>query len=120
MGEPVKIVDLAKNLIQLSGLSVRDENNPKGDIEITYTGLRPGEKLYEELLIGGDNVRKTTHPRIMTAEEVYLPFEQLSEVLSELENSCKDANYVAIRQTLLNAPTGFNPTTEIVDVLYKD
>ena len=120
MGEPVKIVDLAKNLIQLSGLSVKDENNPKGDIEITYTGLRPGEKLYEELLIGGDNVRKTAHPRIMTAEEVYLPFEQLSEVLSELENSCKDANYVAIRQTLLNAPTGFNPTTEIVDVLYKD
>ena len=120
MGEPVKIVDLAKNLIQLSGLSVKDENNPKGDIEITYTGLRPGEKLYEELLIGGDNVRKTIHPRIMTAEEVYLPFEQLSEVLSELENSCRDANYMAIRQTLLNAPTGFNPTTEIVDVLYKD
>lgn len=120
MGEPVKIVDLAKNLIQLSGLSVKDENNPKGDIEITYTGLRPGEKLYEELLIGGDNVRKTAHPRIMTAEEVYLPFEQLSEVLSELENSCKDANYMAIRQTLLNAPTDFNPTTEIVDVLYKD
>ena len=120
MGEPVKIVDLAKNLIQLSGLSVKDENNPKGDIEITYTGLRPGEKLYEELLIGGDNVRKTAHPRIMTDEEVYLPFEQLSEVLSELENSCKDANYMAIRQTLLNAPTDFNPTTEIVDVLYKD
>jgi len=120
MGEPVKIVDLAKNLIQLSGLSVKDENNPKGDIEITYTGLRPGEKLYEELLSGGDNVRKTTHPRIMTAEEVYLPFEQLSEVLSELENSCRDANYMAIRQTLLNAPTGFKPTTEIVDVLYKD
>ena len=120
MGEPVKIVDLAKNLVQLSGLSVKDETNPKGDVEITYTGLRPGEKLYEELLIGGDNVRKTIHPRIMTAEEVYLPFEQLSEVLSELENSCKDANYMAIRQVLLNAPTGFNPTTEIVDVLYKD
>ena len=120
MGEPVKIVDLAKNLVQLSGLSVKDENNPKGDVEITYTGLRPGEKLYEELLIGGDNVRKTSHPRIMTAEEVYLPFEQLSEILAELENSCRDANYMAIRQTLLNAPTGFKPTTEIVDVLYKD
>ena len=120
MGEPVKIVDLAKNLIQLSGLSVKDENNPKGDIEITYTGLRPGEKLYEELLIGGDNVRKTTHPRIMTAEEVYLPFEQLSDVLLELEDACKAADYIAIRQTLLNAPTGFKPTTEIVDVLYKD
>ena len=120
MGEPVKIVDLAKNLIQLSGLSVKDEKNSKGDIEITYTGLRPGEKLYEELLIGGDNVRKTSHPRIMTAEEVYLPFEQLSDVLFELEDACKAADYIAIRQTLLNAPTGFKPTTEIVDVLYKD
>ena len=120
MGEPVKIVDLAKNLVQLSGLSVKDENNSKGDIEITYTGLRPGEKLYEELLISGDNVRKTSHPRIMTAEEVYLPFEQLSDVLLELEEACKAADYIAIRQTLLNAPTGFKPTTEIVDVLYKD
>ena len=120
MGEPVKIVDLAKNLIQLSGLSVKDEKNSKGDIEITYTGLRPGEKLYEELLISGDNIRETKHPRIMTADEVYLPFEQLSDVLFELENACKTADYVAIRQTLLNAPTGFKPTTEIVDVLYKD
>ena len=120
MGEPVKIVDLAKNLIQLSGLSVKDEKNSKGDIEITYTGLRPGEKLYEELLISGDNIRETKHPRIMTADEVYLPFEQLSDVLLELEDACKTADYVAIRQTLLNAPTGFKPTTEIVDVLYKD
>ena len=120
MGEPVKIVDLAKNLIQLSGLSVKDEKTSKGDIEITYTGLRPGEKLYEELLISGDNIRETKHPRIMTADEVYLPFEQLSDVLLELEDACKTADYVAIRQTLLNAPTGFKPTTEIVDVLYKD
>ena len=120
MGEPVKIVDLAKNLVQLSGLSVKDENNPKGDIEITYTGLRPGEKLYEELLIGGDNVTKTAHSRIMTAEEEYLPFEQLSNVLVELEQACKKADYMAIRQILLSAPTGFQPTTEIVDVLYKD
>ena len=120
MGEPVKIVDLAKNLIQLSGLSVKDEKNPKGDIEIAYTGLRPGEKLYEELLIGGDNVTKTAHSRIMTAEEEYLPFEQLSNVLVELEQACKKADYMAIRQILLSAPTGFQPTTEIVDVLYQD
>ena len=120
MGEPVKIVDLAKNLIQLSGLSVKDEKNPKGDIEIAYTGLRPGEKLYEELLIGGDNVTKTAHSRIMTAEEEYLPFEQLSNVLVELEQACKKADYIAIRQILLSAPTGFQPTTEIVDVLYQD
>ena len=120
MGEPVKIVDLAKNLIQLSGLSVKDENNPKGDIEITYTGLRPGEKLYEELLIGGDNVRKTEHSRIMTAEEYYLPFDQLSSVLVQLEQACKHGDYISIREILLNVPIGFNPTTEIVDLLYKD
>ncbi|MDC2825190.1 nucleoside-diphosphate sugar epimerase/dehydratase [Rodentibacter pneumotropicus] len=119
MGEPVKIVDLAKNLIQLSGLSVKDENNQKGDIEIAYTGLRPGEKLYEELLIAGDNVHKTPHSRIMTAEEVYLPFEQLSDVLTELEQACKSADYMAIRHILLSAPTGFKPTTEIVDMLYN-
>ena len=120
MGEPVKIVDLAKNLIQLSGLSVKDEKNPKGDIEIAYAGLRPGEKLYEELLIGGDNVTKTEHSRIMTAAEEYLPFEQLSNVLVELEQACKKADYMAIRQILLSTPTGFQPTTDIVDVLYQD
>ena len=120
MGEPVRIVDLAQNLIQLSGLSVKDENNLKGDIEITYTGLRPGEKLYEELLIGGDNVCKTEHSRIMTAEEYYLPFDQLSSVLVQLEQACKRGDYMSIREILLNAPTGFNPTTEIVDVLYED
>ena len=120
MGEPVRIVDLAKNLIQLSGLSVKDENSLKGDIEIIYTGLRPGEKLYEELLIAGDNVQKTEHSRILTAEEYYLPFDQLSSVLAQLEQACKHADYMSIREILLNAPTGFNPTTEIVDVLYKD
>lgn len=118
MGEPVKIVDLAKNLIQLSGLSVKDEENPKGDIEISYTGLRPGEKLYEELLIGGDNVCKTDHSRIMTAEETYLPMQELSIVLEKLEIACKNTDYVEIRQILLEAPTGFKPTTEIVDILY--
>ncbi|MCQ9121677.1 nucleoside-diphosphate sugar epimerase [Rodentibacter pneumotropicus] len=119
MGEQVKIVDLAKNLIQLSGLSVKDENHPKGDIEISYTGLRPGEKLYEELLVDGDNVCKTEHSRIMRAEEVYLPFEQLSNILNKLEQACKSADYMAIRHILLSAPTGFKPTTEIVDMLYN-
>lgn len=117
MGEPVRIVDLAKNLILLSGLSVRDQTNPSGDIEICYTGLRPGEKLYEELLIAGDNVCKTEHPRILAAEEVYLPFEQLTGILSEIENACDSADYQRLREILLKAPTGFNPTTEIVDVL---
>jgi len=77
MGEPVKIVDLAKNLIQLSGLEVKSSDNPNGDIEIKFTGLRPGEKLYEELLIG-DNVEGTDHERIMTANEQFLPLEEFN------------------------------------------
>ncbi|MDO9670662.1 polysaccharide biosynthesis protein, partial [Glaesserella parasuis] len=73
MGEPVKIVDLAVNLIRLSGLEVKNQDNPTGDIEIKFTGLRSGEKLYEELLIAGDNVETTAHHRIMTAKEDFLP-----------------------------------------------
>ncbi|EGE3602896.1 polysaccharide biosynthesis protein, partial [Shigella sonnei] len=76
MGDPVKIYDLAKRMIRLSGLSVRDDKNPDGDIAIEVTGLRPGEKLYEELLIG-DSVQGTSHPRIMTANEVMLPWQDL-------------------------------------------
>ncbi|EOM6146983.1 polysaccharide biosynthesis protein, partial [Shigella sonnei] len=80
MGDPVKIYDLAKRMIRLSGLSVRDDKNPDGDIAIEVTGLRPGEKLYEELLIG-DSVQGTSHPRIMTANEVMLPWQDLSLLL---------------------------------------
>ena len=80
MGEPVKIVDLATNLIKLSGLEVKSEANPYGDIEIRFTGLRPGEKLFEELLIG-DNVGKTAHARIMTANESFLPYCEYEQVL---------------------------------------
>ncbi|EAA0628150.1 polysaccharide biosynthesis protein, partial [Shigella sonnei] len=83
MGDPVKIYDLAKRMIRLSGLSVRDDKNPDGDIAIEVTGLRPGEKLYEELLIG-DSVQGTSHPRIMTANEVMLPWQDLSLLLKEL------------------------------------
>ncbi|EPZ6746357.1 polysaccharide biosynthesis protein, partial [Shigella sonnei] len=82
MGDPVKIYDLAKRMIRLSGLSVRDDKNPDGDIAIEVTGLRPGEKLYEELLIG-DSVQGTSHPRIMTANEVMLPWQDLSLLLKE-------------------------------------
>ncbi|WP_448906624.1 polysaccharide biosynthesis protein [Haemophilus parahaemolyticus] len=119
MGEPVKILDLAKNLIRLSGLKLKTENNLTGDIEIIYTGLRPGEKLYEELLIGGDNVEKTAHERIMTAKEVYLSFDELSYVLNSLEDACNKSDYDRIRQILLEAPTGFHPSSGIVDFLYQ-
>ena len=71
MGEPIKIHDLAKRLISLSGMELKDKDNPEGDIEIIFTGLRPGEKLYEELLIG-DNVSTTEHKRILRAEEDFL------------------------------------------------
>jgi FlaA1/EpsC-like NDP-sugar epimerase len=84
MGEPVKIVDLARRMIELSGLSVRDESNPAGDIEIEVVGLRPAEKLYEELLIG-DNPEATSHARIMKARDGYLPIGKLHHHMSELK-----------------------------------
>ncbi|AYO21196.1 polysaccharide biosynthesis protein [Vibrio owensii] len=118
MGESVKITDLACNLIQLSGLEVKSENNPHGDIEIKFSGLRPGEKLYEELLIG-DNVKQTAHERIMTAHEVHLPLEEYELLLSELNFACHSMDHENIRTLLLNAPTGFNPTDGIGDLVWS-
>lgn len=118
MGEPVKIVDLAKNLIQLSGLEVKSNENPNGDIEIKFTGLRPGEKLYEELLIG-DNVEGTEHERIMTANEQFLPLESFSLILDKLDNACHNFEHEAIRDILLKTPTGFNPTDGIGDLVWN-
>ncbi|EGD7326536.1 polysaccharide biosynthesis protein, partial [Shigella sonnei] len=112
MGDPVKIYDLAKRMIRLSGLSVRDDKNPDGDIAIEVTGLRPGEKLYEELLIG-DSVQGTSHPRIMTANEVMLPWQDLSLLLKELDQACHDFDHERIRSLLLQAPAAFNPTDDI-------
>ncbi len=117
MGESVKIIDLAKQMIRLSGLEVKDDQNPDGDIEIKITGLRPGEKLYEELLIG-DEVQKTTHPRIMTASEVMLPWEALSDILNRMDSACKQMNQMALRQLLLEAPTGFAPKDDICDLVW--
>ncbi|EFX7434315.1 polysaccharide biosynthesis protein, partial [Shigella sonnei] len=111
MGDPVKIYDLAKRMIRLSGLSVRDDKNPDGDIAIEVTGLRPGEKLYEELLIG-DSVQGTSHPRIMTANEVMLPWQDLSLLLKELDQACHDFDHERIRSLLLQAPAAFNPTDD--------
>lgn len=118
MGEPVKIVDLAKNLIQLSGLEVKSADNPNGDIEIQFTGLRPGEKLYEELLIG-DNVQGTDHERIMTANEQFLPLEEFNQILDNLDKACHEFDHEAIRQILLETPTGFNPTDGIGDLVWN-
>ncbi|HFQ4921621.1 TPA: polysaccharide biosynthesis protein [Vibrio vulnificus] len=118
MGEPVKIVDLAKNLIQLSGLEVKSSDNPNGDIEIKFTGLRPGEKLYEELLIG-DNVEGTDHERIMTANEQFLSLEEFNQILDNLDRACHEFDHETIRQILLETPTGFNPTDGIGDLVWN-
>ncbi|MEZ8879525.1 polysaccharide biosynthesis protein [Vibrio lentus] len=118
MGESVKIVDLAKNLINLSGLSVKDEENPHGDIEIHYSGLRPGEKLYEELLIG-DNVEQTAHEQIMTAHEIFLPVAQYESLLESLDFACHNLEHDTIRQILIDAPTDFNPTDGVGDLVWN-
>ncbi|KPH65133.1 nucleoside-diphosphate sugar epimerase/dehydratase [Pseudoalteromonas porphyrae] len=118
MGEPVKIKDLASKMIRLSGFEVKDKTNPHGDIEIQCTGLRPGEKLYEELLIG-DNVGQTTHERIMTASEVMLPLPELNVFLEALDIACHNFDHQVIRQLLLDAPTGFNPTDGICDLVWN-
>ena len=118
MGESVKIVDLASKMIRLSGFEVRDTINPNGDIAIDFTGLRPGEKLYEELLIG-DDVTGTEHERIMTANEAYLSWEELELILSKLDMACHEFNHEMIRDILLKSPTGFNPTDGICDLVWK-
>ncbi|EOB6645331.1 polysaccharide biosynthesis protein [Vibrio fluvialis] len=117
MGDPVRITDLAVNLIQLSGLEVKDEEHPYGDIAIEFTGLRPGEKLYEELLIG-DNVEETAHERIMTAKERYLTLVEFEKHLNDLDKACHEFNHERIRELLLEAPTDFNPTDGIGDLVW--
>jgi FlaA1/EpsC-like NDP-sugar epimerase len=119
MGKPICINDLARRMIQLSGLEVKDESNPNGDIEIQYTGLRPGEKLYEELLIG-DNVTETENPLIMRAEEDMLPWDELEPILNSLEVAIKDCDHEKLRNILIQAVPGFKPQCEIMDVLYNE
>ncbi|MEZ8825268.1 polysaccharide biosynthesis protein [Vibrio amylolyticus] len=118
MGEPVKITDLAKNLIQLSGLEVKTEENPYGDISIEFSGLRPGEKLFEELLIG-DNVGQTAHERILTANERFLSMTDYNKLIDALDTACHEFDHDRIRQLLLDAPTDFNPTDGIGDLVWK-
>jgi FlaA1/EpsC-like NDP-sugar epimerase len=115
MGTPVKISDLASEMIRLSGLEVRNETNPDGDIEIHYTGLRHGEKLYEELLIG-ENVSETAHPRIMSAKEDYWPWARLECYLQELGQAIHARQHDVIRELLLSAPAGYEPRDEITDL----
>lgn len=119
MGQSVKILDLAVRMIELSGLTVRDADNPGGDIEIEITGLRPGEKLYEELLIG-DNPEPTSHPRIRCAHEDFLPWPALEEKLDAL-GIALDVNDVGVVRTMLqHLVSGYQPSGEIVDWVYLE
>jgi FlaA1/EpsC-like NDP-sugar epimerase len=117
MGKPVKIADLARRMISLSGLTVRDESNPDGDIEIQFTGLRPAEKLYEELLIGA-NVAGTEHPMILRAMEPSLPWERVEELLQELLATMKEFDVQASREILLRSVQEYAPSSEVVDLVW--
>jgi FlaA1/EpsC-like NDP-sugar epimerase len=117
MGEPVKIADLAKKMIQLSGNEVRSPMS-EGGIEIRYVGLRPGEKLYEELLIG-DNVSGTDHPLIMRAQEAEIAWPFLEIMLRNLDEACTRGNQAAIRAQLRKIVPEFTPSSEIDDHFWK-
>ena len=119
MGEPVKILNLAKKMIHLSGLNVKDSNNPNGDIEILFTGLRPGEKLYEELLIG-DSVLETEHQLILRSNEEMLPWSDLKLILNKLKTSVDKQNLEGARQALIEAVPGYKPQGDINDLMYSD
>jgi len=117
MGEPVKIAELAEKMIHLSGLSVRTAKNPHGDIAVEFSGLRPGEKLYEELLIG-DNVSPTEHPMIMRASEEHLSWDAFKVVLSDLLAAVERDDYDRVRQLLRETVSGYKPEGEIVDWIH--
>jgi FlaA1/EpsC-like NDP-sugar epimerase len=118
MGKPVRIKDLAEKMIHLSGLEVKNELSPNGDIEIKYTGLRAGEKLYEELLIGG-NFNKTDNPLIMCVQEEMLTWDKLKLVLEELSNAVDNNDHEKLRKLLIKIVPGFKPQCEISDILYE-
>jgi FlaA1/EpsC-like NDP-sugar epimerase len=114
MGSPVRIADLAKRMIQLAGFTVRDDKHPDGDIEIRFTGLRPAEKLFEELLIG-KNVTGTEHPRILRAMEQSLTWEQIRHVLDDLAQCSTRFDCERAREILLRAVPEYRPTDRVQD-----
>jgi FlaA1/EpsC-like NDP-sugar epimerase len=116
MGEPVKILDLARQMIRLSGLSIKDENNPDGDIEIVFTGLRKGEKMYEELLIG-DSVEPTINPRILRANEESLPLQEIRDLIHRIEDVLERDATDELRTLLMESVRGFSPQCSNEDLL---
>lgn len=119
MGEPMKIADLARRMVELSGLSVRDETNPDGDIEIIVTGLRPGEKLYEELLLGNDP-QPTVHPKIQRAQDPFIPWDKLETDLNTLKILLSHNNVEVILTLLQKLVTGYQPSSEVVDWVFAE
>ena len=119
MGEPIKIMDLARNVIKLSGMTVKDESNPDGDIEIEITGLRPGEKLFEELLIGG-SPEGTNHSRIFKVNESYLVWADLEGWLKELAKALTHADLDKMMVLLRESATGYQPNGDIADCTYME
>jgi FlaA1/EpsC-like NDP-sugar epimerase len=116
MGEPVKINDLAHRMISLMGLTVATDDNPDGDIKIEYIGLRPAEKLYEELLIGS-NAKGTAHPRILVAEEHMLPSDVLNDHMERLKKASEDFDYELARKALTSIVREYEPTNGIEDLV---
>jgi FlaA1/EpsC-like NDP-sugar epimerase len=119
MGEPVRIIDLAHRMIELSGLTVKNDDNPDGDIAIEITGLRPGEKLYEELLIG-DNPKPTSHPRIMKAHEDFIPWANLESKLEALDVALGVNDVGVVRLMMTQLVSGYTPSSEIVDWVFLE
>lgn len=119
MGESVKIADLAEKLVRLMGLEVVSDTNPEGDIAIEFTGLRPGEKLYEELLIG-DDPKKTAHPRILKARELSLVWDEVKTFLDEIDKHSASFDCKSVRDVLMRAPLGYMPNNELDDLVWSN
>jgi len=119
MGESIKIKDLIYRIVKLSGLSVKDENNNEGDIEIKITGLRPGEKLYEELLLG-DNPQKTQHPKIQKAQDLFIPFNQLEVDLNILKTLLDNNKVLEVKELLTKIVKSYRSNSAIVDHVYLE
>ena len=119
MGEPIRILELAERLIRLSGKEPKTEKHPEGDIEILFTGLRPGEKLFEELLIG-DNVGPTEHKQIYRANEEFISWKELNKYLNLLKEAGSSSNHTQLRNIFKQTVSGYKPEEDIVDVIYLE
>ncbi|MDB3965388.1 polysaccharide biosynthesis protein [Amylibacter sp.] len=119
MGEPVKIIVLARRMVELSGFRIKDRNSPDGDIAIKVVGLRPGEKLFEELLIG-NNTQVTQHPRIMKANEKFLPWVELQPMITSLQIAALQGDVIMIRRMLKKLVPEYKPDENIADLVYNE